>query len=64
VGKPFKLPPLAPAERNSELRRHTDELMCRIAALLPPHNRGVYANHPRLTELLQHPSPTADQAHP
>jgi hypothetical protein len=26
--------------------------MCQIAALLPPHNRGVYANHPRLVEIL------------
>jgi hypothetical protein len=26
--------------------------MCRIAALLPPDRRGVYAEHPRLKELL------------
>jgi hypothetical protein len=30
--------------------------MCRIAALLPPEQRGVYAEHPRLKELLEnHP---------
>jgi hypothetical protein len=27
--------------------------MCRIAGLLPESHRGVYADHPRLTELLQ-----------
>jgi hypothetical protein len=26
--------------------------MCQIAALIPPHNRGIYADHPRLAELL------------
>jgi len=28
--------------------------MCRIAALLPAEKRGVYADHPRLMELLNH----------
>jgi hypothetical protein len=27
-------------------------MMCQIAALLPPSHRGVYADHPRLRELL------------
>ena len=27
--------------------------MCRIAAMLPPEYRGVYANEPRVQELLQ-----------
>jgi hypothetical protein len=27
--------------------------MCHIAALLPEKYRGVYADHPRLKELLQ-----------
>lgn len=31
---------------------YTEEIMCRIAVLLPPERRGVYANHPRLKELL------------
>lgn len=51
-GKPFTLPPLDPDNREAALRRNTDEIMCRIAALLPPAYRGVYANHPRLQELL------------
>jgi 1-acyl-sn-glycerol-3-phosphate acyltransferase len=33
------------------MQRATDEIMCRIAALLPEKYRGVYANHPRLKEL-------------
>ena len=31
---------------------YTTELMCRIAAMLPSEYRGVYAEHPRLKELL------------
>ncbi len=34
------------------LEAATTEIMCRIAALLPPEYRGVYADHPRLQELL------------
>ncbi len=34
------------------LNRATDEIMCHIAALLPPERRGYYADHPRLQELL------------
>jgi 1-acyl-sn-glycerol-3-phosphate acyltransferase len=52
VGKPFILPPLPKEDREATLRRYTDEIMCQIAALLPPPYRGVYANHPRLLELL------------
>jgi 1-acyl-sn-glycerol-3-phosphate acyltransferase len=53
VGEPFTLPPLDPDNRTASLRRNTDEIMCRIAVLLPPEYRGVYAEHPRLRELLQ-----------
>ena len=53
IGKPFTLPPLNPENRSSDLRQNTDEIMCRIAALLPPEYHGVYADHPRLQELLQ-----------
>jgi 1-acyl-sn-glycerol-3-phosphate acyltransferase len=34
------------------LETATAEIMCRIAALLPREYRGLYANHPRLQELL------------
>lgn len=39
-------------EREKAMRAATDEVMCRIAAMLPEKNRGVYAEHPRLKELL------------
>jgi len=51
-GKLFRLPPLPEGERVAYLRKHTDEIMCRIAALLPPAYRGFYAEHPRLKILL------------
>ncbi|MCP4420040.1 MAG: 1-acyl-sn-glycerol-3-phosphate acyltransferase [Chloroflexi bacterium] len=53
VGEPFNLPPMQRKNRNELLQQGTDEMMCRIAALLPPQYRGVYAQHPRLQELLQ-----------
>jgi 1-acyl-sn-glycerol-3-phosphate acyltransferase len=64
-GKPFDLPPVERSTRAEDLQRNTDEIMCRIAALLPPPYRGVYADHPRLKELLEGPpdlETVADQA--
>lgn len=52
IGEPFTLPPLDRDNREAYLERNTDEIMCRIAAQLPPHYRGVYADHARLQELL------------
>lgn len=52
VGDPFTLPPIDYHNRDAFLQEATDEIMCRIAALLPPNYRGVYAEHPRLQELL------------
>ena len=51
--KPFIIPPLPHKDRDAALQKNTDEIMCRIAALLPENHRGVYADHPRLMELLQ-----------
>jgi 1-acyl-sn-glycerol-3-phosphate acyltransferase len=51
-GELFALPPLEAENRAASLRRNTDEVMCRIAALLPAEYRGVYADHPRTLELL------------
>lgn len=51
IGQSFRLSPLPKENRNENLRNSTDEIMCRIAFLLPPKYRGVYANHPRLREL-------------
>jgi len=52
VGKPFNLPPLDGRDRDSVLEGYTTEIMCQIAALLPPEYRGVYAEHPRLQAVL------------
>jgi len=41
------------AGREEAMRQATDEIMCQIGALLPERYRGVYANHPRLKELLK-----------
>ncbi len=51
VGQPFRLPPLSNRQRESVLQQYTDEIMCRIAVLLPAEYRGVYRDHPRLKEL-------------
>jgi 1-acyl-sn-glycerol-3-phosphate acyltransferase len=52
VGEPFQLPPLEANGRSASLRRNTDEIMCRIAALLPPRYWGHYRDHPRLRQLV------------
>lgn len=52
AGKAFTLPPLPAQDRDAALKQDTEEIMCRIAALIPPNYRGVYADHPRLKELL------------
>jgi 1-acyl-sn-glycerol-3-phosphate acyltransferase len=52
AGQPFRLPPVSGTDRDAVLQQYTDEVMCRIAALLPEARRGVYAEYPRLKELL------------
>lgn len=53
IGQPIVLPPLEGRHPDSQtLEKYTTEIMCRIAAMLPPARRGVYADHPRLKELL------------
>ena len=53
AGPNFTLPSLPRENRDEALKKSTDEIMCRIAALLPERYRGVYAEHPRLKELLE-----------
>lgn len=53
AGPAFTLPPLPRENRDEVLKQYTDEIMCHIAALLPEQYHGVYADHPRLRELLQ-----------
>jgi 1-acyl-sn-glycerol-3-phosphate acyltransferase len=52
AGPAFTLPPLPKENRDETLKNYTDEIMCRIAVLLPEKYRGVYTAHPRLAELL------------
>ncbi len=47
-GKPFLLDPLTPEGRSEAVADGLDEIMCRIADLLPEEYRGVYADHPKL----------------
>lgn len=53
IGDRFTLPPLQGGERREKLQEYTDEIMCHIAALLPEEKRGVYAQNPRVEELLR-----------
>jgi 1-acyl-sn-glycerol-3-phosphate acyltransferase len=62
AGPAFELPPLPRENRDEALKHYTDEIMCRIAALLPEEYRGVYANHPRLKELLNAPAQATSPA--
>jgi len=51
-GEPFQLPPLERGDRSASLQENTDEIMCHIAALLPPAYRGAYADYPKLNGIL------------
>jgi 1-acyl-sn-glycerol-3-phosphate acyltransferase len=52
AGKSFVLPPFPRENREEILQDYTDEIMCRIAVMLPERNRGYYAEHPKLKEYL------------
>jgi 1-acyl-sn-glycerol-3-phosphate acyltransferase len=52
VGPQFTLPPIRGRINDTTLKQYIDEIMCRIGVLLPEKYRGVYADHPRLKELL------------
>jgi 1-acyl-sn-glycerol-3-phosphate acyltransferase len=52
IGPTFTLPPLEAKNRDEQLAKDTEEIMCRIAAELPESYRGVYANCPHLKDLL------------
>jgi 1-acyl-sn-glycerol-3-phosphate acyltransferase len=51
IGKPFQLPPIDRKTRAASLQHNSDEIMCRIALLLPDKYHGAYSDHPRLIEL-------------
>lgn len=44
VGDPFVLPGTPNKAKSEQLAAYTEEIMCRIAELLPPEYRGVYAD--------------------
>jgi 1-acyl-sn-glycerol-3-phosphate acyltransferase len=51
VGDPIRIEIPKGKGREQALREATDEIMCRIGAMLPEKYRGFYAEHPRLKEL-------------
>ena len=53
AGPAFMLPPLPRENRDQVLQGYTDEIMCRIAAMLPEKYWGVYKEHPKLKALLE-----------
>jgi 1-acyl-sn-glycerol-3-phosphate acyltransferase len=65
-GPSFRIASLPHEGRDAALQAATDEIMCQIAALLPPRYRGIYADHPRLEALLQEQGETLklDQPQP
>jgi 1-acyl-sn-glycerol-3-phosphate acyltransferase len=64
VGPPFMLPGDGRA-KGARLDAFTDEIMCTLAALLPPEYRGVYAHHPLLrAKLSATHKPATPQAEP
>jgi 1-acyl-sn-glycerol-3-phosphate acyltransferase len=54
VGEAFIPPQAHGRNRDQALQAATDEIMCRIAALLPESYRGFYKDHARVKELLAH----------
>lgn len=58
IGEPYFIPAMDRDNRQAWLSKYTDEIMCRIAELLPEKYRGFYADHPRLKELLAEKEPS------
>jgi 1-acyl-sn-glycerol-3-phosphate acyltransferase len=50
-GKAFRLP--EGRARSEDLDRYTEDMMLRLAAMLPESYRGVYRDHPRLGEFIK-----------
>lgn len=50
-GKPFTLAPLERDRREEQMNQYTEEIMCRIAALMPDQYHGFYAGNPRIAEI-------------
>ena len=52
AGDPFNIQIPKGKGRDEAMQEATDEIMCKIGVMLPEKYRGVYADHPRLKELL------------
>ena len=59
IGKPFRLPDTGRRVRARDLPQMTEYIMAHIAAELPESYRGVYADSPALTALLDGDDPWA-----
>jgi 1-acyl-sn-glycerol-3-phosphate acyltransferase len=53
VGNAFMIDIPKGKGREEAMQQATDEIMCQIAAMLPESYRGVYADYPRVKELLK-----------
>ncbi len=51
-GRTFRLPDRNGLENKVWLKQATDEIMCHIAAILPPERRGFYKDYPRVQEII------------
>jgi len=61
-GPPFEIRDLPRENREAAMKEITDDILCRIAVLLPPRYWGFYKDHPRLKELLaEQGGPVEDQ---
>ncbi|UCF09859.1 MAG: 1-acyl-sn-glycerol-3-phosphate acyltransferase [Candidatus Bipolaricaulota bacterium] len=59
VGEPFRIDPGSQRVDREIRRRITNEIMYRLAALLPPAYRGVYADLENATESFLRPAPSS-----
>lgn len=53
-GRAYTLPPIDRANRDESLQQMTEEVMLRIAVMLPPQYWGFYKDNPRLKEMVGH----------
>lgn len=51
-GKPIYPPLLDRTNREGQLDKLTEEIMCQIAAMMPEKYHGFYTGHPRIKEIL------------
>lgn len=51
IGEAYTMPSIDRNDRESSVNRNTEEMMCRIAALLPVHYHGFYRGNPLIAEI-------------